>query len=88
LLRLFCEYLCRMKKALKHVFSFSSSGRNTVLTIDNMLFKLLWSLSFVSSWHKATQLSYSTTQARGLKIVDNDDISIYTLEKLERLETL
>jgi hypothetical protein len=77
-----------MKKALKHVFSFSSSGRNTILTIDNMLFKLLWSLSFVSSWHKATQLSYSTAQDKGLKIVDNDDISIYMLEKLERLETL
>jgi hypothetical protein len=59
-----------------------------VLTIDNMLLDLLQSLAFVPSWHKAAQLSYSPTQARGHKIMDDDDISIYTLEELERLESL
>jgi hypothetical protein len=34
------------------------------------------------------QLSYSPAQTRGCKIVDNDDISIYTLEHVERLESL
>ncbi len=56
-----------------------------VLTIDNMLLDLLWSSSFVP-W--AAQLSYSPAQTRGRKIVDDDDISIYTLEELERLESL
>jgi hypothetical protein len=46
-----------------------------VLTIDNMLLDLLWSLSFVPSWHRAAQL-------------DDDDISIYMPEELERLESL
>jgi hypothetical protein len=59
-----------------------------VLTIDNMMLDLFWSSSFVPSWHKAVQLSYSPTQTRGRKIMDNDDISIYTLEELERLESL
>jgi hypothetical protein len=58
-----------------------------VLTIDNMLLDLL-SSSFVPSWHRATQLSYSPTQTGGHKIIDDDDISIYTPEELERLESL
>jgi hypothetical protein len=33
-------------------------------------------------------LRYSPTQTRGRKIVDDDAISIYTLEELERLESL
>jgi hypothetical protein len=57
-----------------------------VLTIDNMLLNLLRSSSFVPSWHRALQLSYSPAQTRGHEIVDDDDISIYTLEELERLE--
>jgi hypothetical protein len=57
-----------------------------VLTIDNMLLNLLRSSSFVPSWHRALQLSYSPTQTRGHEIVDDDDISIYMLEELERLE--
>jgi hypothetical protein len=59
-----------------------------VLTIDNMLLDLLWSSSFMPSWHRTVQLSYSPTQTRGRKIVDNDDISIYIPEELERLESL
>jgi hypothetical protein len=59
-----------------------------VLTIDNMLLDLLRSLSFVPSWHRAAQLSYSPAQTRGHKIVDDDDISIYTSKELERLESL
>jgi hypothetical protein len=59
-----------------------------VLTIDNMLLDLLQSLSFMPSWHRATQLSYSHTETRGHKIMDDDDISIYTLEELERLKSL
>jgi hypothetical protein len=59
-----------------------------VLTIDNMLLNLLWSSSFVPSWHKAAQLSYSPAHTGGRKIVDNDEISIYTPEELERLESL
>jgi hypothetical protein len=55
---------------------------------DNMLLDLLRSLSFVPSWHRATQLSYSPTQTGGYKIVDNDDISIYTPEELERVVSL
>jgi hypothetical protein len=34
------------------------------------------------------QLSYSLAQTRGRKIVNDDDISIYTPEELERLESL
>jgi hypothetical protein len=48
-----------------------------VLTIDNMLLDLLRSSSFVPSWHRVTQLSYSAPQTRGRKIMDDDDISIY-----------
>jgi hypothetical protein len=59
-----------------------------VLTIDNMLLDLLCSSSFLSSWHRAAQLSYSPTETRGHKIEDNDDISVYMLEELERLESL
>jgi hypothetical protein len=57
-------------------------------TIDNMLLDLLRSSSFVPSWHRAVQLSYSLAQTKGHKIVDDDDISIYTPEELERLESL
>jgi hypothetical protein len=49
------------------------------------LLDLLRSSSFVPSWHRAAQLSYSPTQTRGRKIIDDDDISIYTSEELERL---
>jgi hypothetical protein len=59
-----------------------------VLTIDNMLLDLLRSSSFVPSWHRATQLSYSPAQIKGYKIMDDDDISTYTPEELERLESL
>jgi hypothetical protein len=59
-----------------------------VLTIDNMLLDLLRSLSFVPSWCRAAQLSYNPAQTRGRKIVDDDDISIYTPKELERLESL
>jgi hypothetical protein len=58
-----------------------------VLTIDNMMLDWLWSSSSVPSWHRATWLSYSPAQTRGRKIVDDDDISIYTPEELERLES-
>jgi hypothetical protein len=34
------------------------------------------------------QLRYSLAQTRGRKIVDDDDISIYMPEELERLESL
>ena len=63
-------------------------AKTPVLTIDNMLLDLLRSSSFVPSWHKATQLSYNPAQTGGRKIVDDDDISIYTLEELARLESL
>jgi hypothetical protein len=33
-------------------------------------------------------LSYNPAQTRGHKIMDGDDISIYTPEELERLESL
>jgi hypothetical protein len=33
-------------------------------------------------------LSYNPVQTKGRKIVDDDDISIYTPEELERLESL
>jgi hypothetical protein len=59
-----------------------------VLTIDNMLLDLLCSSSFVPSSHKAVQLSDNPTQTRGRKIMDDDDIYIYTLEELEWLESL
>jgi hypothetical protein len=63
-------------------------AKTPVLTIDNIPFDLLWSSTFVPSWHRAVQLSYSPTQTRGRKIMDDDDISIYTPEELERLESL
>jgi hypothetical protein len=63
-------------------------AKTSVLTIDNMLLDLLQSSSFVPCWHRAMQLSYSLAQTRGRKIVDNDDISIYTSEELEGLESL
>jgi hypothetical protein len=63
-------------------------AKTLVLTIDNMLLDLLRSSSFVPSWHKVTQLSYNPVQIRGRKIVDDDNISIYTPEELERLESL
>jgi hypothetical protein len=44
--------------------------------------------SVMHSWHRATQLSYSPIQTGGGKIVDDDYIFIYTLEELERLESL
>jgi hypothetical protein len=59
-----------------------------VLTIDNMLLDLLRSLSFVLSWHMAAQLSYSPAQTKGHKIMDGNDISIYTPKELDRLESL
>jgi hypothetical protein len=59
-----------------------------VLIIDNMMLDLLRSSSFVPFWHRAAQLSYSYAQTGGLKIMDDDDISIYTLEELERLKSL
>jgi hypothetical protein len=63
-------------------------AKTSVLTIDNMLLDLLQSSSFVPSWHRATQLSYNPAPTRGHKIVDDDDISIYMSEELERLESL
>jgi hypothetical protein len=59
-----------------------------ILTIDNMLLDLLRSSSFVPSWHRAAQLNYNPAQTVGHKIVDDDDISIYTSEEVERLESL
>jgi hypothetical protein len=59
-----------------------------VLTIEKMLLDLLRSSSFVPSWHRAAQLSYSPAQTRGCKIVDDDYIFIYTSEELETLESL
>jgi hypothetical protein len=58
-----------------------------VLTIDNMLLDLLRSSSFVPSCHRAVQWSYSPAQTGGGKIVDDDDISIYMPEELERLKS-
>jgi hypothetical protein len=63
-------------------------AKTPVLTIDNMLLDLLRSSSFVPSWRRATQLSYSPAQTRGRKIMNDDNISIYTPEELERLESL
>jgi hypothetical protein len=63
-------------------------AKTPILTIDNMLLDLLWSSSFVPSWCRAAQLRYIPAQTRCRKIVDNDDISIYTSEELERLESL
>jgi hypothetical protein len=59
-----------------------------ILTIDNMLLDLLRSSSFVPSWHRVAQLSYSPAQTGDRKIVNDDDISIYKMEELERLESL
>jgi hypothetical protein len=59
-----------------------------VLTIDNVLLDLLRSFSFVPSWHRAAQLSYSPPHTRAHNIMDDDDISIYTSEELQRLESL
>jgi hypothetical protein len=63
-------------------------AKTPILTIDNMLLDLLWSSSFVPSWCRTAQLRYIPAQTRCRKIVDNDDISIYTSEELERLESL
>jgi hypothetical protein len=63
-------------------------AKKLILVIDNLLFDLLRFLSFLPSCHSAAQLSYSPTQTEGRKIMDNDDISIYTPEELERLESL
>jgi hypothetical protein len=59
-----------------------------ILTIDNMLLDLLQSSSFVPSWHRATQLGYIPAHTGGRKIMDDDAISIYMPEELERLESL
>jgi hypothetical protein len=59
-----------------------------VLTIDIMLLGLLQSSSFVPSWHMAAQSSYSPAQTEGRKIMDDNDISIYTPEELVSLESL
>jgi hypothetical protein len=59
-----------------------------VLTIDNMLLNLLRSSSFVPSWYRAMHLSHKPAQIRGRMIVDDDDISIYTPQELERMESL
>jgi hypothetical protein len=63
-------------------------AKTPILTIDNMLLDLLQSSSFVPCWHRATQLSNRPTQIGGRKILDYDDISIYTPEELERSESL
>jgi hypothetical protein len=63
-------------------------AKTPVLNIDNMLLDLLQSSSFVPSWHRAVQLSYNPAQTGGHKIMNDDDISIYTPEELERLESL
>jgi hypothetical protein len=63
-------------------------AETSVLTIDNMLLDLLWSSSFMPSWHRAAQLSYNPAQTGGRKIMDDNDISIDTPEELERLESL
>jgi hypothetical protein len=63
-------------------------AETSVLTIDNMMLDLLWSSSFLPSWHGVMQLSYSPAQTGGHKIMDDDDISIYTPDELERLESL
>jgi hypothetical protein len=63
-------------------------AKTSVLTTDNLMLDLLWSLSYVPSGHRAEQLSFSPAQTEGDKIVNDDDISIYTPEELERLESL
>jgi hypothetical protein len=63
-------------------------AKTLVLTIDNMLLDLLRSSSFVPSWRRVAQLSHNPAQTRGRKILDDNDISIYTPEELERLESL
>jgi hypothetical protein len=52
-------------------------AKTLVLNIDNMMLDLLRSSSFVPSWHRAAQLSYSPAQPEGHKIMDDDDNSIY-----------
>jgi hypothetical protein len=74
-MRSMCSHLVHLAKTL-------------VLSIDNMLLDLLRSSSFVPSWHRAAQLSYSPAQTRCRKIMDDDDISTYMPEELERLESL
>jgi hypothetical protein len=74
-MRSMCSHLVRITETPVH-------------TIDNMLQDLLRSSSFVPSWHRAVQLSYSPTQTERRKIMDDDDISICTPEELERLESL
>jgi hypothetical protein len=69
-------------------FRLGNLVKTPVLTIENMLLDLLRSSSFVPSWHRATQLSYNPAQTGGRKIMDDDDISIYTPKELERLELL
>jgi hypothetical protein len=69
-------------------FRLGNLVKTPVLTIENMLPNLLRSSSFVPSWHRATQLSYNPAQTGGRKIMDDDDISIYTPKELERLESL
>jgi hypothetical protein len=79
-----------MKKALNHVkqvFCLVHLAKTPVLIIDNMLLHLLRSSSFGPSWHMAVQLSYSPAQTGGHKIMDDDNIFIYTPEELERLES-
>jgi hypothetical protein len=56
--------------------------------MGKMLLDLLWPSSFVPSWCRVAQLSYSPAQTRGRKIMNDDDISIYTPEELEMLESL
>jgi hypothetical protein len=63
-------------------------AKTLVLTINNMLLDLLRSSSFMPSWHRAAQLRYNPAQTGGRKIVYDDDISIYTPDELERLESL
>jgi hypothetical protein len=75
-------------KRVKHFSHLVHLAETPLLTIDNMLLNLLRSSSFVPSWHRAAQLRYSPAQSRGRKIMDDDDISIYMLEELERLESL
>jgi hypothetical protein len=63
-------------------------AKTPVLAIHNMLLNLLQSSSFVPSWHRVAQLSYNPAQTGGRKIMDDDDISIYMPEELEKLESL
>jgi hypothetical protein len=74
--------MCSMCSHLIHL------AKTPVLTIDNMLLDLLQSSSFVPSWRRATHLSNNPAQTRDHNIRDDDDISIYTPEELERPESL